>query len=83
MKERNNFIERYNQLISCKGNVQQMNIDINIKEDRFFLYEIYFIEQTKQRRPKKFLVPFFFKFFLSPRKNIHVGFPDTLRQELR
>ena len=48
VKERNDFIERCNQLISYKENVQQMKIDINTKEGYFLLYEIYFIEQTKQ-----------------------------------
>ena len=53
------------------------------KKVHFLLYEIYFIEQTKQCWPKKFLVPYFFQILFIFKENFHVGFPNTLWQELR
>ena len=64
VKERNDFIERYNQLISCEGNVRQMKIDINSKESVFFLlYEIHFTKQTKLRQQKITVPRLFFRVF--------------------
>ena len=68
MKERNDFIERYNELISYKENAQQIKIDINSKEREFFALRDLFHQANKTKTTKKFLVPFFFKFFLFSRK---------------